>query len=260
MGAWGATAFANDAAGDFTDTLKRGGVAKIRGALALDSDDADDDAATVAAAECIAAARGHAAAGLPEELAPQLGAWRKAFTAADVRLARRALDRVETSSELAALWRGPKQKRWLAALADLRARLARKPVALVTPVRPKRRRVKVGDIVRVPLATPVHVQVLGRIAWWSVVVVGVFPPPADRGPMLGIVAMFDRPLALGEWPLVRNAPFVAGDVAPLRGHNKVLRISRATVEIRDELATRHLAPGYAKAALDSVARYTRFAK
>jgi hypothetical protein len=130
MGAWGAGSFENDDAMDWVVRLAEGsGHAVLRDALTpiATTDDryleAPDCSIAVAAAEAVAAARGHANASLPDEV---VGWVRKKpeVTGELVTLARSAVDRIAAKSELRDLWdESDSAETWRAAMTDLRARL-----------------------------------------------------------------------------------------------------------------------------------------
>jgi hypothetical protein len=130
MGAWGAGSFENDDAMDWVVGLAEGsGDAVLRDALTpiATTDDryleAPDCSIAVAAAEAVAAARGHANASLPDEV---VGWVRKKpeVTGELVALARSAVDRIAAKSELRDLWdESDSAETWRAAMTDLRARL-----------------------------------------------------------------------------------------------------------------------------------------
>lgn len=111
MGAWGEGVFENDQAGDWLDHLVESGKPKeIDKALTLAIKarpgklDADDAAAALAAAEVVAAARGHRHADLPDEAKEWLAESDYAPTAEAVALSVKAASRVRDDSELMELW------------------------------------------------------------------------------------------------------------------------------------------------------------
>jgi hypothetical protein len=130
MGAWGAGSFENDDAMDWVFGLAEGsGDSLLRGALApfASADDSYLEAPTcsiaIAAAEAVAAARGHPTASLPEEVVGWLK--RKPVVATDlVVLARAAMDRIVRESELKDLWdESDSAAAWRSTMTDLRGRL-----------------------------------------------------------------------------------------------------------------------------------------
>ncbi|MGB0750227.1 MAG: DUF4259 domain-containing protein [Magnetospiraceae bacterium] len=107
MGAFGGGGFENDDALDFAATVTRlDDLTGIFAALPANDGqplDADTASRLIAAAECVAALRGHPAADLPEELDQRLKTFGKA-PAALVAAARDAVSRVLMGSELLDLW------------------------------------------------------------------------------------------------------------------------------------------------------------
>jgi hypothetical protein len=130
MGAWGAGSFENDDAMDWVVGLAEGsGDAVLRDALTpiATTDDryleAPECSIAVAAAEAVAAARGHANASLPDEVVGWVRKKRE-VTGELVVLARSAVDRIAAKSELRDLWdESDSAETWRAAMTDLRARL-----------------------------------------------------------------------------------------------------------------------------------------
>ena len=137
MGAWGEGVFENDTAGDWTDQFEESASPSIVTAAIVevsDCDDPDADAcsAALAAAEVIAASRGHAVRGLPEEIKDWLA---KTKFEADDELARRARDavvRIAECSELSELFENAST--WRRGLENLQHRLQ-------SPAKPARYRV-----------------------------------------------------------------------------------------------------------------------
>ena len=133
MGAWGAGVFENDTAGDWADQFEGDAPPSIVAAAlsALEhSDDPEADACSVAlaAAEVVAASRGHAARGLPDEIKDWLA---KTRFQADDELSRRAGEsvvRIAECSELRELW--DNASAWKRGLENLRARLQRPAKAI----------------------------------------------------------------------------------------------------------------------------------
>lgn len=141
MSAWGSRSFENDSACDWLAELA--GIRALRATLtrvvkAKAASDVDDASAAIAAAEVIAAARGHALKGAPDEVATWVARHGDKVTAADARLAVRAIARVQAGSELQELWAGHgKANPWTREVGKLLARLAAKPVARRTVARTK---------------------------------------------------------------------------------------------------------------------------
>ena len=140
MGAWGEGIFDNDAAGDWLDQLVESGKsAAIDKALSLAIKakagelEADEAAAALAAAEVVAAARGHRHAELPSEAREWLADAGYVAAGATGELAAKAVQRVRDDSELAELWAEGDDvaawKRGIAALLDRLAKPAKPPKA-----------------------------------------------------------------------------------------------------------------------------------
>src|SRR5262249_27413253 len=130
MGAWGSGSFENDSALDWLTNLAEGGV-YLRHTLeaAADADateylDLDDAAAAVAAAEIVAAGHSGAADRLNEDARGWLIAQPRTFPNDLLILARRAVERVSTASELQQLWdEVSPANEWRAAIRELLRRL-----------------------------------------------------------------------------------------------------------------------------------------
>jgi hypothetical protein len=142
MGAWGAGHFENDDALDFVGGLTPDAVEQqLRDAFAaVDlADGAEVDATAsshaLAAAEFVAAARGHLADDFPHEA---VGLTR-GLMAADLReLAKNAVSRVLLSSELVELWaEADAPEEWNRAVSGLIERLGRKPRKKPAAQKPK---------------------------------------------------------------------------------------------------------------------------
>jgi Domain of unknown function (DUF4259) len=235
MGTWGATAFENDEALDWLAEATEGPAMKaIRAALvaivdapAKASAEADECAAALAAAECIAAARGHAVRSFPDTARPMLAAVRRATVAADVKRAKASLARVTARSELRDLWRSSKE--WKAACADLAARLAKRPAPLPRFVRPREIAPRIGDVILIPLED--GSQGIGKIVGVSarrrnVFQFGVYPLRLARGapapaslpaPFAELLHGMAKLGAAPAWPVVRNEPVRAEEIRPLVG-------------------------------------------
>ena len=134
MGSWGAGSFQNDAALDWLVELRERGAAAVRETLDLAANaprgagfDVDEGEWTFAAAEIVAAARGHAARYLPDEARAFLDEHAGLFTANDAKLARAAIERITTDplSELRSLRAAPVvNEQWRSSVDDLLQRLA----------------------------------------------------------------------------------------------------------------------------------------
>ncbi|HSU18094.1 DUF4259 domain-containing protein [Longimicrobium sp.] len=129
MGAWGVGSFDNDAALDWLDTLDRLGAEALLIAfqtIAEEDERIETEQARIAlaAAEAVAAARGHAAPDLPGELAEWTDAHGRTVDDALAAQAKDAVTRIRDRSELADLWEeqdsGPE---WDASIAGLLERL-----------------------------------------------------------------------------------------------------------------------------------------
>lgn len=135
MGTWGHRSFDNDGAVDWVQELENEGIAAIRHALgavarakASADIDVDDAQFAIAAAEVVAAARGHAGKGLPDVVHDWLDADMAAITARDAARAHKAVVRVRDKSELAELWaEHGAENPWQSEVGRLLARLASPP-------------------------------------------------------------------------------------------------------------------------------------
>ena len=126
MGAWGAGVFENDEALDWlADLAATNDPQAIRDALALGGApiEADEAINALAAAEVVAAMRGRALADPPEQLQQVVALRHDAADPELVPAALVAVKRVREASELRELWEDVGAEDWLAALADLEARL-----------------------------------------------------------------------------------------------------------------------------------------
>jgi uncharacterized protein DUF4259 len=109
MGAWGVGAFDNDTALDWLDTLERLGTEAMLIAfqtIAEEDERIEVEQARIAlaAAEAVAAARGHGAPDLPGELAEWADARGSSVDAAFVAQATDAVTRIRDGSDLADMW------------------------------------------------------------------------------------------------------------------------------------------------------------
>jgi hypothetical protein len=153
MGAWGDGVFENDAAGDWLDQLVESGKSTaIDEALSLAVEakperlEADEAGAALAAAEVVAAARGHRHAELPGEAKDWIANSAYFPTPPIGDLAVKAVKRVRDDSELAELWaEADEVAAWKRGIAALLYRLAkpakppkaRKPAAANAKAPPK---------------------------------------------------------------------------------------------------------------------------
>lgn len=130
MGAWGVGSFENDEALDWVAELEDQGLIAAGAAFQDIREFADEYleapacSAAVAAAEVVAALRGHPAAELPENVATWIAAHPGDPGAELVLAARLAIDAVLTDSELAELWSGSEEgEEWRSCVLDLQRRL-----------------------------------------------------------------------------------------------------------------------------------------
>lgn len=130
MGTWGSGGFDNDDASDLAYEFERDGLSALDAALtvaAVDYLEAPAAQRAIAAAELVAAAMGR-----PGQLPPEIDIDANPFVAriaeglADLQaMATAAVDRVLADrSEFKDLWAEDDATEWLAAVADLRSRLA----------------------------------------------------------------------------------------------------------------------------------------
>lgn len=136
MGTWGTGSFANDMALDWLDDFEANDFRLIDRTLAgaahlsaADDLDVVEASEVIAAAECVAAAGGHPAAHIPDELQAWLDENQPIALKADfVVMARKAVARVKSNSELQALWDETDERAaWHTAVADLLQRLDQIP-------------------------------------------------------------------------------------------------------------------------------------
>lgn len=128
MSTWDTSSFDNDDAQDWLAELDEAeGTDILTEALSTVAENEDyveapEAQQAVAAAEVVAAMNGHPAADLPDEAAT----WSQRRGSADstlAELARRAVSRVQTDSELKELWEEGDATDWNAMMSDLSARL-----------------------------------------------------------------------------------------------------------------------------------------
>jgi len=131
MGAWGAGVFENDDAMDFVFELTEAESWKLvrrmlRDCLEEGFTDAAQSAMALAAAEAVAAAKGHPVKDLPTEVASWVAQFREDLPAGLEDRARDAVEKVmdEEESELRQLWADENDAAWKAALDDLINRLS----------------------------------------------------------------------------------------------------------------------------------------
>ena len=130
MSGWGTGSFENDDAQDFLGQLKSLGGEDVREILSRAADEreyleAPESSVAVAAAEVIAALKGAPSANVPREVADWMSTSMAGATADLNELARRAVRKVRTNSELKDLWlEAEGLNEWSAGLRDLEQRLA----------------------------------------------------------------------------------------------------------------------------------------
>lgn len=130
MGEWGAGSFENDDAQDFLGTLHEKQPEDLQKMLVAIGDhegylEAPECRVAIAAAEVVATARGNGPQVVPGQIAQWVGKVEGSPSAEMSELARRAVERVRTNSELKDLWlEAEGLNEWSAALRDLEARLS----------------------------------------------------------------------------------------------------------------------------------------
>ena len=131
MGAWGAGVFENDDAGDWVWELEDDNdMSVLHEALAAAVDtpldeavEAPDASNALAAAEIVAAARGHHGAELPSEAREWIGRNAGIVDARTVALATAAVERISINSELKELWEEAESDEWSLVVSGLLDRL-----------------------------------------------------------------------------------------------------------------------------------------
>ncbi len=129
MPGWGTGSFENDDAQSFLGALHSKGPTDLKRILAHAADhenylDMPESSVAIAAAEVVAAAKGNSPQALPQQIAEWVSKVEGAPSAEMSGLARRAVERVRTSSELKDLWlEAEGLNEWSAALRDLEKRL-----------------------------------------------------------------------------------------------------------------------------------------
>jgi hypothetical protein len=130
MGGWGTGSFENEDAQNFLKKLAELEIEDLRKILvrAADQDDylgAEESSGVVVAAEIVATAKGAPPQPVPGQITEWVSKIEGAPSAEMNELARRAVDRVRTNSELKDLWlEAEGLNEWSAALRDLKERLA----------------------------------------------------------------------------------------------------------------------------------------
>ena len=128
MGAWGSGNFENDHAQDFLSGLQSKGIDELRQILAraIDQDylGAPDSSVVLATAEAIATLKGAPPQPIPREIAEWADKVQGAPPAGLNDLARRAVGKIRSNSELKDLWlEAEGLNEWSAVLRDLEQRL-----------------------------------------------------------------------------------------------------------------------------------------
>lgn len=129
MGAWGAGSFDNDDAQDFLGALASVTIDELKQKLIHAAGqegyfDAPESSVAVAAAEVVATAKGAAPAMVPQQITEWVGKIEGTPSPEMADLARRAVERVRTNSELKDLWlEADGLNEWSAVLRDLEERL-----------------------------------------------------------------------------------------------------------------------------------------
>jgi len=130
MVGWGTGSFENEDAQDFLGRLKSLGIDDLRRILARAADErgypeAPESSVAIAVAELIAALRGAPAQTVPREIELWVGKTRDCSPPELTELARRAVNKVRTNSELKDLWlQAEGLNEWSAGLRNLEQRLA----------------------------------------------------------------------------------------------------------------------------------------
>lgn len=129
MGAWGTGNFENDDAADWAADLEEARtIQPVVGALQAASGEghleAPECCVALAAAEVVAALQGRPSPAMPKGVASWVGASRLQVNEDLLRLARLAVHRVATQSELLALWQeADEMEGWVATIRELESRL-----------------------------------------------------------------------------------------------------------------------------------------
>ena len=130
MGGWGTGSFENDDAQDFLGQLRSLGIDDLKQILARAADERNylealESSVAIAAAEAIAGLKGAPSNHVPREMADWISATRSGATANLNELARRAVSKIRSNSELKDLWlEAEGLNEWSASLRDLEKRLA----------------------------------------------------------------------------------------------------------------------------------------
>jgi hypothetical protein len=129
MPGWGSGSFENEDAQNFLGRLNSVEVGDLKQMLAhaadLDYVDAVESSVVIAVAEIVATARGNPPQAVPGQIAEWVGKIEGAPSSEMAELARLAVDKVRTNSELKDLWlEAEGLNEWSAALRNLQARLS----------------------------------------------------------------------------------------------------------------------------------------
>jgi hypothetical protein len=173
VGTWGPGPFENDPAMDWALEAGRSRDPDLPERLLRRVDGASwiialDGTKAVAAAETIAASRGHAAERLPDEIHRWLKAANPLPDATTAELALRVLAKVQgEDSELRALWEEVDDSRWRGALDDLCRRLREPARPVITSLQARRQDpgpAGIGDVIQLVTSTgqAAYVQFVGR--------------------------------------------------------------------------------------------------
>ncbi len=131
MPGWGTGSFENDDAQSFLGALHSKDPTDLKRILARAADHEDyldrpESSVVIAAAEVVAAAKGNPPQAVPQQIAEWVSKVKGAPSAEMSDLARRAVERVRTNSELKDLWLETEGlNEWSASLRELTARLSR---------------------------------------------------------------------------------------------------------------------------------------
>ena len=128
MGAWGVGAFDNDTALDWLDTLHELGSEALLVAFQTIAEEDErievpQARIAIAAAEAVAASRGHPGPEVPGELAEWVDAHRGDVDDGLVTMAMDAITRIHTRSDLRDLWMDDDPREWEATITGLLERL-----------------------------------------------------------------------------------------------------------------------------------------
>jgi|SRR5580658_289875 hypothetical protein len=211
MGAWGPGSFENDTAMDWVGKLRRSEdpgypLAVLRqldgvGPLARRSAEKG-----IAAAEAVAASRGHPAEEAPAGVLEWLRVSGARADAGSAELALRVVDAIEDDSELGLLWDEDDGSLWHAAVADLRRRLRARERELSLP--PPRAEVQygTGDVAQLLTSTGqvAYIQLIGRTDAPALdlirVMPGLFSPPLSESSLAVLTGGETAFLSQGSFP------------------------------------------------------------